>query len=79
MCENIVESIPEWLNGNFLEKYLQNHYKNDEINVINYNVKASTARGENIYRIRLSFGVSLAGEEVSCCSFLSEKVFFSEA
>ncbi|XP_055301835.1 uncharacterized protein LOC129568213 [Sitodiplosis mosellana] len=63
MCENI-ESVPDWLNEHFLEKNLRNHFKNDEINVINFNVNVATAKeGRSVYRVTVSFGVSLVGEE----------------
>lgn len=66
MCENPTKSVPNWLNEPFLQETLRNHFKNDEINVINYNVRVVTAKGGNkIYQIIVSFGVALEGEAVS--------------
>lgn len=66
MCDNTVNSVPEWLNVHFLAAILQNHYKNEEITVINSNLKEAIAKGASLlYRISVTFGVSLVGEEVS--------------
>ena len=65
MCENPIQSVPNWLNESFLQETLRNHFKNDEINVINYNVRVVAAKeGSKIYQIIVSFGVALEGEEV---------------
>lgn len=65
MCENVIQSVPNWLNEHFLQKALRNHFKNDEINVINHNVEVVTTKeGSKVYRVVVSFGVALEGEEV---------------
>lgn len=68
MCENNIESVPEWLNEHFIQSNLRNHYKNDEMTVFRYDIKTVTEkRQSSIYRIAVVFGVSLEGEEVSYC------------
>ena len=65
MSENPIQSIPNWLNEHFLQETLRKHFKSDEITVLNYNVSVVAAkRGSKIYRISVSFGVALEGEEV---------------
>lgn len=66
MSENPIQSIPNWLNEHFLQETLRKHFKSGEITVLNYNVRVVEAkRGSKIYRIIVSFGVALEGEEVS--------------
>lgn len=52
-------SIPKWLDNKFFEEHLQNYYKNDEIEVISYDRKPATGKGENyssvIYRVNVLF------------------------
>lgn len=51
-------SIPDWLTGNFLEKHLQNHFKNTTIGVVNFLVKPPSNDGNfasKIYRVHVQF------------------------
>lgn len=52
-------SVPNWLTIEFVEKHLQNHYKNDKINVRSWDLRSATAKGENfasqIYRVKICF------------------------
>lgn len=57
------------LDNKFFEQYLQNYYKNNEIQVNNFNRESATGKGENfssdIYRVNVSFTVP-AKESSSC-------------
>lgn len=59
-------SAPIWLTGQFLEKHLQNHYKNSKILVINYTVKPPSNDGNfvsNIYRVHVEFDTAAAASK----------------
>lgn len=51
--------IPQWLNNDFHEKYLQNFYDNKAIRVIESTSNLATAKGDNyascIYRVKVVF------------------------
>lgn len=50
--------VPAWLTGKFLEKNLQNHYKNNDVKVINFEVKPIATSGEcytsTIHRVKVT-------------------------
>lgn len=52
-------SIPDWLTIDFVEKHLQNYFKNSEIKIKTWTIQSATAKGENfashIYRVRIYF------------------------
>lgn len=73
MSENPVDfsiasdiSVPDWLTPGFIEKHLQNHYKNDAIKVRSCDVRSATAKGENfasqIYRVKVCFDGDVNGQ-----------------
>lgn len=51
-------SIPKWLDEQFLEENLRNHYKTD-VKVINFVAKSTAGKGENfsssLYRVCVTF------------------------
>lgn len=53
--------MPEWLNGQFLEENLRIHHKNDEIKVIEFEVKPTAGKGENfassLYRVKVTYSI----------------------
>lgn len=55
--------IPEWLDNDFLEGILRSYYKNNEIKVIDVDVKSLSANGEgfmsSMYRAKVNFRVSM--------------------
>lgn len=63
LCEssptNTENLVPHWLNSDFLEKHLQSFYNDKQINVVNYEVKPATAKGENyasyLYRVKVKY------------------------
>lgn len=65
-------SIPQWFDTFFLEKHLQNFYKNKEIQVLTFEVKPAVGKCENysgcIYRVNVTF------TEVPCSSTGNDKL-----
>lgn len=64
--ENRPASHPSWLNSEFVEKQLRNHYKNDEIKVVHLTVKSTSGDFENfasqIYRAKITFKIPSKNE-----------------
>lgn len=52
-------SVPNWLDGDFLEKHLRNYFNSDQLKIVDFEVKPATAKGENyasyIYRVNVTF------------------------
>lgn len=65
--------IPEWLDKHFLEGILRRYYKNNEINVINVDVKSTAANGESfmssIYRAKITYRRSMETDAQVIISF----------
>ncbi|XP_031633749.1 uncharacterized protein LOC116347328 [Contarinia nasturtii] len=61
------DSIPNWINIDFLEKHLQNFFGDKPIAIVNFDVKPATAKGENyasyLYRVTVNYS-----DELSTCS-----------
>lgn len=59
-------SIPSWLNSEFVEKQLRDHYKNHEIQVVDFAVKLTSGELGNfaskIYKAKIVFKVSSKSE-----------------
>lgn len=51
--------VPDWLNSSFVEEKLRNHYKNNGIEVIEFEVKCTSGElgnfASNIYRAIVTF------------------------
>lgn len=50
---------PKWISKDFLEKHLQSFFNDKQINIINFEVKPATAKGENyasyLYRVKVIY------------------------
>lgn len=59
---SIVDDIPQWLNIDFLQKYLQKYFENQSVKVIKSDATLATAKGDNyascIYRVKVSFNTN---------------------
>lgn len=60
MAENTAPmSLPNWLNGDFLEKQLQNYHTNQSLKLVNFDVKPATVKGDNycssMYRVTVHY------------------------
>lgn len=55
--------IPDWLDSEFLEGILRNYHKNNEIAVVNVDVKTTSANGESfmssMYRAKVDYTVPM--------------------
>lgn len=64
--------VPEWLNNDFHEKYLQNFYDNKAIRVIESTANLATAKGDNyascIYRVKVTFSGCNHKDSVRTCT-----------
>lgn len=51
--------LPEWLTNAFLEGYLRDYYKNDSIQIIDFDVKSDVGKGEgymsSMLRTKINF------------------------
>lgn len=65
--ENTDDQVPKWLDGDFLEKHLQNFFGDKQIRIVNFEVKPATAKGENyasyLYRVKITYS-----DETQTCS-----------
>lgn len=72
-------AVPNWLNSEFVEKQLRDHYKNDEIQVVDFAVKSPSGNLGNfaskIYKAKISFKVS-SKSEVKCWIVIWSKYWF---
>lgn len=60
MAENTAPMpLPNWLNGDFLEKQLQNYHTNQSLKLVNFDVKPATVKGDNycssMYRVTVLY------------------------
>lgn len=66
ISKNWPASHPSWLNAEFIEKQLRNHYKNVEIKVVHLTVKSTSGDFENfasqIYRAEITFNIPSKNE-----------------
>lgn len=79
---------PNWINKDFLEKHLQSSFSEKQINIINFEVKPATAKGENyasyLYRVRINYTDELQNcksgnnlvRNVNQNQFLDRTIFF---
>lgn len=67
-------SIPKWLDDAFIEKHLRTYFNNEQLKIVEIEVKPATAKGENyasyIYRVNVTFAkdptkLSTASKSVS--------------
>lgn len=79
---NADDSVPKWLDKEFLEKHLRNYFGNKQITIVNFEVKPATAKGENyasyLYRVKLTYsneGQTCSGKENSVRSNYYRKYF----
>ncbi|XP_037817355.1 uncharacterized protein LOC119607485 [Lucilia sericata] len=59
MCENSSWEAPSWLTDTYLEEVLQKYLKDEQVKIINVDIKPATANGENyasvMSRIKVKF------------------------
>lgn len=65
-------AVPDWLNMAFVERRLQNHYKKEQIKVINFVIKSASGDlgnfGSKIYRANVTFSIPSSDQ----CAVTSE-------
>lgn len=58
-AQSSLSGVPDWLNSEFVEKHLRNHYTNDGIKVIDFVVRCTSGDLGNfaskIYRANVTF------------------------
>lgn len=61
-ASSTVDDAPQWLNKDFLQKYLQQYFENKTIQVIEAETNLATAKGDNyascIFRVKVSFNTN---------------------
>lgn len=57
--------LPEWLTNAFLEGYLRDYYKNDSIQLIDFDVKSDAGKGEGYMSsmLRTKINFCIPGDE----------------
>lgn len=60
---------PNWLTVEFIERQLQNYYKNSELKIIKFEVNTASENGigfcSSMYRVKVSFNMSLKNKITS--------------
>lgn len=80
MCENSSWEAPSWLTDAYLEKVLQKYLKDDQVKIINVNIKPATANGENYASImsRIKVKYSSSKEKSQELSFIMKYSYESD-